>query len=572
MIILSSSNSFSQDNSWEGTDFVFTQPNTHFILINIKICSNEDIVGTISFQNTIINFNNELTKCASITIDKAMFDSMLHSGINKNKGIKINTNKRSTCYITIFNTAEDEGFGVLPINSLGNEYSDVDFDKLFSDTLANHSIVSIEDNTLVDITIQNTIAAQYNLQKNDVLVIRKLPNYKVNSNKPIAFFASAKSAIKGSNCTGCCSEELYEQVLPDNFLGKTYILNTIHANNESIVLINAISDNTCIEIDGENYTLQEKENIRYYTNGNSIIRASNNIKAFRIFESNACMTDGFGDPELFQLPSIEDLTISATFYPANGYFQKRFLNIIIPKESLDSIYLDNIDIKDRFGLLNEFYYAAEFEISQATHTLNAKKGFQAFTYSISNSMSGPNSAGYYIRGSTLISPYQFKTNNSFKQVDLCNEETYEYFSSDTSSDFNWNDGFSSSHRTLTDSGIYIVQVNNVCLNYNYIDTIKVNKLQCRCTPKVPGIFSPNNDGKNDFLTIEFDCSLSTNFNLKIFNRWGILIHENDNYKNNWDGMDKTNNECAEGAYVYYISYVDEKQNAKSTTGVFYLIK
>lgn len=572
MILISSVKSIAQQNSWEGTDFVFTQPVSSYSLLNIKVCSKDEIEGTISFNDTIISFNNSLNKCASISIEKILFKKSLKKGINLTSAIQVNTNKPSTVYVTIFNTAEDEGYNVLPTHVLGKEYSDVNFDNIVIDTLTYHTIIATENNTQVDVILFNGNTTKYVLNSKDVLVLKRLPVFDIISNNPVAVFTSVRSAIKGSNCNGCCTEDLYEQALPKNYLGKTFILNKIHSNNESIILINSIEDNTCLEINGTNYSLEKNENLRYYTKDKCIIRSSTNIMAYRIFESNACMNDLLGDPELFQLSPIENLTKSAIFFPPHGYFQKKFLNIIIPKESLDSIYLDSVNIKDKFLPLNEFYYSSEFEITQETHSLSAKYGFQAFAYSISNSLAGPNSAGYNIGGLSFNKPYQFKTAESFNLVNLCDNETFSYFNSDTFSVYTWNDGYINRDRIFTDSGVYILQVTNTCLNYKYSDTIIINKLNCICTPKVPDIFSPNNDGINDVLKIEFDCSLSSNFKLQVFNRWGILIYENDNYKNNWDGKDLNNLECVDGVYIFTISYNDEFQNRKNSKGIVCLIK
>ena len=136
-------------------------------------------------------------------------------------------------------------------------------------------------------------------------------------------------------------------------------------------------------------------------------------------------------------------------------FQKYFLNIIIPKESIDSIYFDEEDIQSKFSKLNDFYSVAEFEIGNNKHHLESSKGFQAFTYGVSSNFSGPNSAGYNINGEIIKSVYKFKSNNSNTNVVLCNDEIYTYHSSDTSSTFYWNDGLVSNRRTISDSGLFI---------------------------------------------------------------------------------------------------------------------
>ncbi len=52
---------------------------------------------------------------------------------------------------------------------------------------------------------------------------------------------------------------------------------------------------------------------------------------------------------------------------------------------------------------------------------------------------------------------------------------------------------------------------------------------------VNNIFTPNDDGFNDFFTIGGLANFPRN-ELKIYNRWGNLIYEKTNYQNDWDGV------------------------------------
>jgi gliding motility-associated-like protein len=64
--------------------------------------------------------------------------------------------------------------------------------------------------------------------------------------------------------------------------------------------------------------------------------------------------------------------------------------------------------------------------------------------------------------------------------------------------------------------------------------------------EIPEGFSPNGDGKNDLFVIngleEFPGS-----SLQIFNRWGQVVFESNNYQNNWDGKD-----AVDGTYFYIL--------------------
>lgn len=54
------------------------------------------------------------------------------------------------------------------------------------------------------------------------------------------------------------------------------------------------------------------------------------------------------------------------------------------------------------------------------------------------------------------------------------------------------------------------------------------------TITIPQFISPNGDGQNDVLDIE-NLHYYPENKLQVFNRWGNLVFEKDNYQNDWDG-------------------------------------
>lgn len=83
--------------------------------------------------------------------------------------------------------------------------------------------------------------------------------------------------------------------------------------------------------------------------------------------------------------------------------------------------------------------------------------------------------------------------------------------------------------------------------------------------------SPNGDGRNDAFTI--DCIAFYQNNLKIYNRLGTLIFEQDNYDNSWEGipnrgmLKETNGVVPVGTY-YYVLTLPEKDRV--LTGWLYV--
>lgn len=90
-------------------------------------------------------------------------------------------------------------------------------------------------------------------------------------------------------------------------------------------------------------------------------------------------------------------------------------------------------------------------------------------------------------------------------------------------------------------------------SYNVTLLAKNTELKCESsTTKVldienvlliPNVVTPNGDGKNDFFTI--DGIVGECWTLTIFNRYGKLIYQQDNYQNEWSPID-----ISDGVYYY----------------------
>lgn len=67
---------------------------------------------------------------------------------------------------------------------------------------------------------------------------------------------------------------------------------------------------------------------------------------------------------------------------------------------------------------------------------------------------------------------------------------------------------------------------------------------------VPNVFTPNGDGRNEiFLPV---LTTPEEYELLIFNRWGEIIFESNDYKYGWDGTNKKGELCKNDTYVYRI--------------------
>jgi gliding motility-associated-like protein len=83
---------------------------------------------------------------------------------------------------------------------------------------------------------------------------------------------------------------------------------------------------------------------------------------------------------------------------------------------------------------------------------------------------------------------------------------------------------------------------------------KIVRVYSSCYLAVPNAFTPNADGKNDFL-YPLNAVKADNLSFKVYDRWGQLIFETNNWKHGWDGSFKGTPQPA-GIYVWFLSFTD----------------
>ena len=115
---------------------------------------------------------------------------------------------------------------------------------------------------------------------------------------------------------------------------------------------------------------------------------------------------------------------------------------------------------------------------------------------------------------------------------------------------NWSDGseLDSVEVSIDSTNFIFINVTDRC-NKEILDSCKV---WVQCPIESINIFTPNNDGINDFF-VPINLNQYPNPHVLIFNRWGKLVYENLNYQNDWIGTHyKSGQELKEGIYYYII--------------------
>lgn len=90
-----------------------------------------------------------------------------------------------------------------------------------------------------------------------------------------------------------------------------------------------------------------------------------------------------------------------------------------------------------------------------------------------------------------------------------------------------------------------------------------------CTIEASNVMTVNNDGVNDNLIID-GVEFWPNTMLKIYDRWGKLVFESENYQNDWNGNVKDSNRKAPAGTYYY--FVQRSIDPAPQTGFLTLLR
>lgn len=84
----------------------------------------------------------------------------------------------------------------------------------------------------------------------------------------------------------------------------------------------------------------------------------------------------------------------------------------------------------------------------------------------------------------------------------------------------------------------------------------------------PNVFTPNGDGQND--EYYFPNSGMTQYQVEVYDRWGVLVYKTNESQNKWDGKNISGNTLPDGTYYYTLKGSMPKmlggEEAKSSQG------
>ena len=155
-------------------------------------------------------------------------------------------------------------------------------------------------------------------------------------------------------------------------------------------------------------------------------------------------------------------------------------------------------------------------------------------------------------------------------VTICRGQS-QVFAADTIADaYSWSTGETSNSITASDSGWYVLTLyfdDAVC---ERVDSFLLNAEVCYKPLELVNVFSPNGDGKND-TWIPKQTFKYEEFNIIIYNRWGIRVFESEDPFFAWDGSVNGNDDAPDGTY-FYVAKLKHFENAEEFKGTVTLLR
>lgn len=137
-----------------------------------------------------------------------------------------------------------------------------------------------------------------------------------------------------------------------------------------------------------------------------------------------------------------------------------------------------------------------------------------------------------------------------RDTTICLEDTFQIQVPGNGANILWQNGSTDSTLTISNSGTYWVSVNDDCGSYS--DTLEVDFWDCTQELEMPNVFSPNNNGLNEYFKPLTIYGIQRG-QLLIYNRNGLQVYEADLQSAQWDGR-HNGRDCPDGVYYWVASY------------------
>ncbi len=450
---------FTQDFSNKGKDFWLAYP-AHIDGNNSRmalyISSQVNTTGTVVVPGGVIPFSVTANQATVVEVSPQTYNVLnaQNNSIAVGRGIHITANDPVVVYSHVLNQARSGSSLIIPVNTLGREYTAISYRSSTSSNPPGGSggtasgsiflVVAVEDNTVVEITptaanINNSrpvnVPFSINMNKGDVYQyitsssndvtgtsIRSISS-GTSSCKPIAVFSG--SSWTTMECAGASGgDNLFQQLMPKAAWGKNYVTAPFADRQYDIFRILVDDPTTVVTRNGTALNTATLINNKYYefkTSAPNVISSDKPIQVVQYMISQTCDTrnNGMtganapypGDPEMIILNPIEQTISDVTVVSARNNIipssttniSKHFFTIIMKSDATSTLQIDGSAPNGNFIAIGTSGYSYLHENMTArtntnpSHRIQAGSGFIALAYGMGNVESYGYNAGTNVK-------------------------------------------------------------------------------------------------------------------------------------------------------------------------------
>ena len=552
-----------------------TSPNPTFVFpdsgvynVMLVIDSNSSICPDTSYQLVTMYplLSPYFTKPANQCIDGNSFD--FNAGGAFYGTTQIDWDFGGSATPSTFSGANPTG---IVFNTIGNKQITIRYrangcDTSFTDSIeiyvSPYSNFSFSNNNCVDYFIQfsdsSVDSKDYYWDFGDSTTLADTSNL-ANPSYTFPDSGTYKVMLVMGSKTSICPDTLYQQVILHPLLSPFFIAPMNECLNENSFDFNAggaFYSSTQIDWD---FGITATPITSTVANPTNIVYRTSGLKPISIrYSAFGCDTSYLDTIEVYPSP-IADFRINEDEYCLG-----------------DSLDIDLVSLSDasllhfwNFGDTGSSTQLAPIYVYQDSGVYDVTLIVEN-TYGCRDTMEKLNSITVFPSPTALFSPLILETSYYFPYVTFTNNSLNSSYSMFNNGDGQIISPFSQYNSEYTREGFYypMLTVENV---YGCYDTL-IGELfyEMKYNLYIPNSFTPNNDGNNDvFLpTINID----SNYNFKIFNRWGELIFETTDVQEGWDGSSTDGTPIKADVYVYRIVYRDPKRVVKEIKGHVTLLR
>lgn len=541
------------------------------------VASDYNTTGNISLPLTglSMNFSVNAGQLTKVYLPSAIYYPS-GSEVISNFGFHITTNQPASIVAHHHRIFFSEATTVLPTTEIADNYivmahKDDGSGSVFG--YSEFSIVSTADNSLIEIVPSAYTSGgkppglpfSVTLNKGQIYQVQSINDLtgttvREKSGNKIAVFSGANrsNVLSSFNCSGA-DDHLFEQNYPVTGWGNEYISIPFLNFGANQFRILASQNNTLVQFNCSNTKMLQAG--QYFDTISSNPMYINSPKPIQLGQFITSCSNTMADPNFVLHKSLSYYSKKVIFDAFSDY-DTSFVNIIVRSPATSSINLDANQVTFNPLISYPNYSYAQVPLGKGTHIIQSDSGFYAFAYGASFHDAYAYQTGYdgFRQTENSIS---FKYLNNLCQDTIIGFEIIPNLNFDS---FNWqfSNGTVSVDQNpnviFNESGNYTISLlvtDSLGCIYGGSNTLQINDCGTyTVSAYCPNVFTPNNDETNDKWKPIFDGNINSilNYELYIYNRWGLKIFETTRINGFWDGYTTSGSLCNEGVYYYVVKY------------------